>query len=125
MAELDDLNSRAQDSFNRIKQRMQLHLQYKQVKEAKNLMEEDFQKMQQSGRPIDSIPLENKLQEIAETNEFVDSTFDFIESLKLPNELSLAIALIVSGYKTNKTEDYRKAIDSLENYIPKEYREEK
>jgi hypothetical protein len=45
--------------------------------------------------------------------------------LKLPNELSLAIALIVSGYKTNKTEDYRKAIDSLENYIPKEYREEK
>lgn len=49
--------------------------------------------------------------------KFVEDSFNFIESLNLPPQLSLAIGLIISGNKTDNIEDFLKAKNTLKEYI--------
>jgi len=114
---MDDLNEKAKDSFARLKTKMKLDLQGKKINEAKVLLNEEFEQLQKTQKRVDTIPTLEKIDEITEANHFVDSAFDYIEKLKLPPKLSLAIGLIVSGNKTNNPEDYNNARIAIKEHL--------
>lgn len=64
---------------------------------------------------ISAIQVSNPYRIDTET-EFVNNSFDFIESLKLPPQLGLAIGLIISANKTKDRLELIKVIEILNNF---------
>jgi hypothetical protein len=116
---MDEINRRAQDKFSSLKTKLKLDLVKQSLHVAKNDVDlERLEKMFNEGKK------EEVLKEVAENlqvanskMEFVDASFDFIESLQLPPKLSLAIGLIVSGHKSNNPEDYNNARIAIKEHL--------
>lgn len=121
------LNDVAQDRFKELKKKFHLN----QISSV--LTRSDREQIVNEATMKDSIDdvikrTENKLTydrnlhqseiNIAESRaKFVEDSFNFIESLELPTQLSLAIGLIISGHKTDNITDIGNAIQTLEDYI--------
>ena len=108
---LDRINDDAQNRFSKLRQKFKLdtikHLEEDKQVVAKvtGLTEEEFQEFQNTP--------EVKQVENQKT-KLVDDTFDFIESLALPPQLSLAIGLIISANKTKSSANLGKAVAAIQ-----------
>lgn len=120
--ELDKLNSRALNRFEEIKNKMKFNLGssvVQDISKEKNtepitLTQNKVDEMM--SQPINSYPENQRDQLVAVAGEveFVDNTFDFINSLELPINLAMAVGLIISGAKTKDRNDLEKAIVAIE-----------
>lgn len=119
------LNDKAQERFKALRHKLKLDLQKPIFKEVESATLKHIQEV--ADRPIPSSVLSihvgdeaNQLFNKAKQEvNFVDSSFQFIESLKLPNELSLAIGLIISGHRTNNILEVNDARNILKAYVYK------
>jgi hypothetical protein len=118
-----DINNAAQIKFEELKKRMKLDLRdiattnvienvIKENSTKNSLTEEDFNVLQNHPKVIAST--ENVVRTI---DNFVEESFAFIEKLKLPPNLALAVGLIISGNKTKDNEDLIKAIGAIQKEI--------
>lgn len=111
---LKDLNETAQKRFNDLRSKLQLDVQKPIIEKAITLTQEKIDKM---ADPDDARQtLAHYVGEAADAANIVDDTFAFIDSLKLPPELSLAIGLIISANKTNNKQDIANAVAALGRY---------
>lgn len=122
MKNLADLNERAQESFNKVKRNMKLNLSVNTLQENKagyGVYDLDkFEKAVAEGK-YDNDNITPAVAEKLEDNmNYINNSFDFIESLNLPPQLSLAIGYIISHSKTNKIEEIESAIKTLVEYLP-------
>lgn len=107
------LNEVAQERFEKLREKLKLDIIKRQdtfkrvIKDKDNLTEEEFAEFQ-------AHPITKQIdKEIEENRDLVDAAFDFIGSLNLPPNLSLAIGLIISAHKTKDNKNLQKAIDAL------------
>lgn len=121
MSNLADLNDRAQESFNNLKKKFKLNqlVDALPVGEQIRIKEEavDCEKIEQViGRTRAAIDYSHTSikEEATEREEFVDNSFNFIESLNLPSQLSLAIGYIISASKTKKSSELGRAISAIQ-----------
>lgn len=113
---LDDINNRAQEKFIKLRHKLKLDVQRPHIQNAITLTQEKLNEMDDV-RHAQNI-FEENCQEAVQDARFVDNTFNFIESLKLPKSYSLAIGLIISAHKTNNINmDIEKAIEALKEEI--------
>lgn len=77
------------------------------------LKQEDWDKLSDPTKQISA----KEAEEIIKAESFINNSFDFIDSLNLPPQLSLAIGLIISHSKTGKMEEISSACQILEDYI--------
>lgn len=120
--DLDKLNTKALNRFEEIKNRLKFDLGTKVVKQVSEqqqvvpitLTQDKIDEMMDG--PIRNYPEEQRPQLVAVASEvdFVDKVFGYIGSLELPLNLSMAIALIISGNKTGNKADLQKAIAAIE-----------
>lgn len=112
---LKDLNETAQKRFNDLRSKLQLDIQKPIIEKAITLTQEKIDNMLD---PDDARQtLAHAVGEASDAANIVDDTFTFIDSLRLPPELSLAIGLIISGNKTNKLLDIENARLTLKKYL--------
>jgi hypothetical protein len=113
---LNTLNEKAQEKFDKLKSRMKLDISAKLeanrriMQEAVRLPEEDFREISEDPRVIE---VENELK------KEVDLAFNYIDSLKLPPQLSLAVGYIVAFSRSNKTIELEIAIETLREFLRK------
>lgn len=107
----DTVNNYAQKKFEELRRKMQLDIQKPIVQKAIILTQEKIDEMSDVSEAQD-IFNNNCNEAVIKANE-IDRTFSFIEGLKLPPKLSLAIGLIISGHKTGNTQDLLKSIDAI------------
>lgn len=116
------LNDRAQQKFNELKTKMNLHIKGSIKDKVGDLTQEKLDKMLDYNHILtkEEIKITRKNPELDEAINKADEiqeTFGFIDSLNLPPQLSLAIGLIISAHKTNDNQDIAKAVVALGEYI--------
>lgn len=116
------LNDRAQQKFNELKTKMNLHVRESIKDKVGDLTQEKLDNMLNPKHTLtkDELKITRKVPELDEAINKVDEiqeTFDFINSLNLPPQLSLAIGLIISGYKTKNEQDFAKAVLAIGEHI--------
>lgn len=121
MSNLVDLNERAQDSFNRLRNKMKLDLQAPLIKKGIDINEKKIQEMLNTpfshADTINTLKNNPALNEAIEEAQFVDNSFSFIESLNLPPQLSLVIGMLISFNKTNNEADLINARKYLKEFV--------
>lgn len=118
----DILNDKAQERFLELKKKMNLIIKDSIKDKVGDLTQEKLDKMMDYNHILtkDEIKITRKNPELDEAiNEAdkIQETFDFIDSLNLPPQLSLAIGLIISAHKTNNKQDIVNAVVALGEYI--------
>lgn len=114
----DKFNKFAADRFEAIKAKMKFDLGTKVIQSVSQeqntkpitLTQDKIDELMNS--PIHNYPEEQRDQLVAVAGEsdYVDNVFEYIDSLELSANLSMAIALIISASKTKDVEELEKAI---------------
>lgn len=116
-----NLNDAAQKRFQELKTKMNLHVKEVVKDKVGDLTQEKLDKMMDYNHILtkDEIKITQKNPELDEAINKADEiqeTFEFIDSLKLPSQLSLAIGLIISAHKTGNKGDIAQAVVTLGEY---------
>lgn len=117
-----NLNDHAQAKFAELKKRMKLDLQQPVKEKRPDLTQEKLDQMMDSRHVLTKeetkeLVKDSELNSAMSKAEEVDELFAYIDSLKLPTQLSLVIGLIISGHKTNNKKDIALAVAALGEYI--------
>lgn len=118
----DILNDKVQERFEILKRKMNLNIRETIKERPIELTQEKLDNMLNPKHILtkDELKLSNSvagLSEAVDEADKVQEVFDFIETLELPPQLSLAIGLIISAHKTNDNQDIVKAVVALGEYI--------
>lgn len=118
----NSINDRAQAKFAELKKKMKLDLQQPVIEKRPDLTQEKLDQMMDSKhiltkQEIKETRIDSNLNEAVVKAEEIDETFEYIDSLKLPSQLSLAIGYIISSYKTNNNDDIALAVAALGEYV--------
>lgn len=120
---LSSINDRAQLKFEQIKTRMKLTMfQDSVVSENYPQRDIDFQRIQElmnHPEQNDKFTVKDEaIQKKIESNrDYVDRVFGLVQSLGIPDQLAVAICLIISSAKTTSKLELRKAIDELNIFM--------
>lgn len=111
----DTLNDIAQQRFEKLRTKLMLDVQKPILQHGITLTQETIDELSDvcSAKSIINSACDAAIKN---TNE-IDKTFDYINSLQLPPQLSLAIGLIISGHKTKNSQDLIKAIESISEVL--------
>lgn len=114
----EKFNKFAADRFEAIKAKMKFDLGTKVIQSVSQeqntkpitLTQDKVDEMLSA--PIKNYPEEQRAQMVAVAGEsdYVDNVFEYIDSLELSPNLSMAIALIISANKSRDKEELKKAI---------------
>lgn len=114
MTNQNTVNDYAQKKFIELRHKLKLDVQKPLIQNALKLTQEHMDKM--SDAQSAQVIFDSGTNDAREAARNVDNTFNFIDSLQLPPNLSLAIGLIISGHKTRNKEDIAKAVAALGEY---------
>lgn len=115
---LEEINKDAKERFSRLKTKMKLDLQDPLIKKGIDINKKKIQELLNAPEFIETVDLrENpRLDEAIKEIQFIDNSFNFIESLNLPPQLSLAIGLIIAGNKSKDKFEIIKVIEILNSF---------
>lgn len=116
------INKRAEESLQRAKDKLKLHLfrdavlseNYPQREIDAERIQELLDHPDQNDRFKASDTVVN--QKIEHNRAYVDEVFARVSGFGLPKELSLAVCYVISGVKTNSKNDLISAADIIDNY---------
>lgn len=106
-----ELNKRAQERFNALRTKMGLDIIEREKASGQAPINTEKLERLLNGESVIG-PIETTIG-IEDEVEKIDKVFEFIEDLELPNNLSLAIAQIISFSKSNNKADLHKAISAI------------
>lgn len=110
----NSINDYAHEKFVELRSKLKLNVQKPILKETITLTQEQIDNMM--GAQSASVVFDEGIKQATEAARNVDNVFNFIDSLNLHPQLSLAIGLIISGHRTENKEDIAKAIVALGEY---------
>ena len=120
---MDLLNERAMEKFNELKRRLQLNVQKDSMSKAFIAQQERIQELMDASFPLSlddirrSPQVQRHMEQAIIAADDIDKAFNYINSLEMSPNLSLAMGLIISASKTKDIEDLEKAMDAIKSEI--------